>query len=57
MPHPPPDITLALSQFFQNDDPGLALAHVLQADVHAGPTQQQPPAPDTVAPASEPACA
>jgi hypothetical protein len=29
---PPPDITLALSQFFQNDDPGLALMHALQSD-------------------------
>ena len=30
MPQTDPHITLALSQFFQNDDPGLAWAHACQ---------------------------
>jgi hypothetical protein len=30
MLQPDPHITLALSQFFQNDDPGLAWAHACQ---------------------------
>jgi len=55
MPQLAPDIILALSQFFQNDDPGLALMHALQVDSPSGVTTQ-PPVPDTVQPTAEPAC-
>ena len=53
MPQLTPDITLALSQFFQNDDPGLALMHALQADA-PNCAITQPPAPDKVQPSAEP---
>jgi hypothetical protein len=56
MPHLAPDITLALSQFFQNDDPGLALT--LQVGTPSSAPQQQslPLAVESAVPA-EPACA
>jgi hypothetical protein len=51
--HLPPDITLALSQFFQNDDPGLALTHALQVHAVGDAVQQQPPVPDAAMLAAE----
>ena len=54
MPQLAPDITLALSQFFQNDDPGLALMHALQADA-SNSAATQPPVADTAPPTTEPA--
>jgi hypothetical protein len=45
MPQSDPYITLALSQFFQNDDPGLAWVHARKA----APSEPQPaPAPSAV---------
>lgn len=50
MLQPHAHITLALSQFFQNDDPGLAWAHALQSDTPeqataAPPSSCRPAAP------------
>jgi hypothetical protein len=59
MPHLPSDITLALSQFFQNDDSGLALAHALKVDAPNDATLQQSllTAVETAAPVADRASA
>jgi hypothetical protein len=53
MPQLAPDITLALSQFFQNDDPGLALMHALEGGAPSNAATPSP-IPDTVQPITEP---